>query len=150
MATSKVRRNLTLISVGKAKKGYTFIYQGLAVECLNCSLLKVCHNLQPGKCYTVVDVRDRIFECKLSGGEVCLVEVESASLKVNIKQKFAIEGAIIEFSPQKCSNIQCEMFNDCVPQVLQAGLKCKVIKIYGTVKCPVNGQVFVQVLILPL
>jgi len=150
MDTSKTKKDLTLISLSKAKKGYTFIYQGLAEECLKCPLLKVCHNLKPGKSYTIIEVRDRIFDCKLIGGKVCLVEVMPASLKVNIMQKFAIENAIIEFNPQECKNIQCEMFNECVPQALQAGLKCKIIKICGTVKCPVTGQIFAQVLLLPL
>lgn len=113
----------TLIGKDLAKKGVQFIAQD-SEECKTCRLYPICiKNLTLGRRYVIKDIKDKVFQCKLSG-EVILVDVELAEIPILVEKKKAIEGVTLEFKPLKKK--KRELFN---PEGLNSGDKVRIIKI---------------------
>ncbi len=129
---------ITLVPVQDAKKGYEFVHYGHAKECVNCKLFKVCiENLEAGRKYKIVSLRDYEHECKISG-KVRVVEVEEADIRIAVDSKFAMPGAKIVVSKKPCNEIFCEYYTLCVPEGLKNGDACKIVDLLGKVRCPKN------------
>jgi len=113
----------TLIGKDLAKKGVQFIAQD-SEECKTCRLYPICiKNLTLGRRYVIKDIKDKVFQCKLSG-EVILVDVELAEIPILVEKKKAIEGVTLEFKPLEKK--KRELFN---PEGLNSGDKVRIIKI---------------------
>lgn len=132
---------ITLVGLTQAKKGFTFFHEGTTEGCDSCDLYNVCIvNLEVGKIYTVVRVRDKTFPCKIHEDGVRIVEIAEAHIEANIEVKFAFLNGTITFQPQTCQQFTCLNYNKCVPQGLQVQDKCKIIAIQGEIMCPLNRQ----------
>ncbi len=95
-----------------AKPGNKFHFIGLVKECDKCSLKNVCKNLRVNKIYVIKNVREKTFNCLISGiSNVC--EVEESSFETIIDRRKAIEGASITIDKELCKNFSCRFFYLC-------------------------------------
>jgi len=145
LSNSKV----TLLSSKIARKGYVFIHEGGAEECEKCPFRKVCiESLENGRVYEVVKVRDKKHYCKLTEGEVVVVEVKPAKIDVAIEAKKAIEGIIVSYRLKRCEE-KCPNIVYCIPIGLKEGDRIKILKIFESLKCP-KGEKLVKCSVQPL
>ena len=137
---------ITLVGKELAKEGLEFQYLGPLLECRGCKLKNVCFNLDEGKWYRVVKVRDEEHDCKVhEGGKVVTVEVEEIPVLIAIPAKTVVEGEVMEFKRTNCHNLDCEEKDLCNPIGLRDGTKIKIVKIEGTMKC--GNKEFKKVLV---
>jgi uncharacterized protein (UPF0179 family) len=147
MERKKSRPTITLVGVKQAREGFKFIHQGASELCEGCQYRRVCiDNLVIGRLYSVVKTRTQVFPCRLHDEGVQVVEVVEAETEASIDQKYAFEGATIEFCPQDCELVNCMNYERCVPYGLKKGDRCQIIKLVGAVTCPVSRQLVVVVL----
>ena len=128
---------ITLVPRAFAKKGYKFVFEGkVSEECKECPLYNVCvKNLEKGRVYEIVNVRNKKHKCKVYGSEVVVVEVREADIEALIKTSLAIEGAIISYSPLNCNEYSCPYFKLCKPLGVKVGDKYKIVKVLEKLKC---------------
>ncbi len=131
---------VTLVGIKQAKKGFKFIHFGPSEQCNNCPLYKTCmENLEKGRIYEVIKVRNIKHLCKIHEGGVVVVEVQEAEIKATINKKAAFEGAIITFHPQQCSENSCKFLKRCLPLGLKDGDRCKIVKVIDrNIECPLG------------
>ncbi len=137
---------ITLVGKDMAKEGLEFQYMGPLMECRGCKLKNVCFNLDEGKWYRVVKVRDKEHECRVhNDGKVVTVEVEEIPVPILVAAKTVVEGEVLEYHRVSCHHADCEDRELCMPMGLRDGTKIKVVKIVGTVEC--GGREFKKVLV---
>lgn len=135
------RTIVTMLSVGQARVGESFIFRGSGQGCRGCKYFKVCAgNLSAGRIYRVVNVRKRVFKCEVFDVEMHIVDVIEADVEAAVPSKQAIEGVILTFHLQECDNELCENRMLCLPGGLMENDKCEVIRIYGRLSCPKGLQ----------
>ncbi|MGD2072314.1 MAG: UPF0179 family protein [Candidatus Thorarchaeota archaeon] len=124
---------ITLVSTSIARKGYTFIHEGKIPEkCNECRFVNTCiHNLERGRRYTIIEVRDRTHPCKL-GGTVTVVEVSEPEIIMFLESRLAFEGMSVEYNPQ-CEG--CPEAHDCMPEGLKPGDKVQITEILEDAPC---------------
>lgn len=145
--TDEKKPIITFVGVRQAKKGFTFLNEGLLKECENCELLKVCiAKLEKGRIYVVTGVRDKVFPCEVHEEGVQVVTVNEAFSDTNIESRLAFPGGIVTFKPQECLELACQNYVRCVPGGLKASDKCKVIEVKGQVVCSLNRRLVLAVL----
>jgi len=133
------RKIITLVSKGRGKVGYKFLYQSPSPSCEGCERYLVCiKNLEEGRVYQIVNIRRKSFPCRINEEGVVVVEVVEGEVPAAIPKKLAIEGAVIPFSEMGCGELFCEGYNLCKPTGLKAGDHCKIVEVKGRVKCPQN------------
>lgn len=127
----------TLLYEGLAKEGYKFIYVGGTPSCENCRLQGVClANLETGRLYEVVSVRDVIHNCAVHD-KVVAVKVREPDVDVAIKSKLAIPGSSITWNEKECNKKLCEYYRTlCNPEYLHIGDRLQIRKEYDHVSCP--------------
>jgi len=127
---------VTLVGVRQAREGFVFIHQGTSLECEGCEYHEVCvKNLESGRVYKIVRVREKTFPCKLHEKGVRVVEVVESDILAALPSKLAIEGAVITFRKQECDVQACEYFERCVPCGLLDGDRCVIVEVGGNVAC---------------
>jgi hypothetical protein len=125
---------ITLVGEKLAKPGVEFIYYGPADPCKTCRLARVCvGNLEPGRRYKVVRVRNIEHSCPLHEGKVRVVEVVEPSIEVAIEPRLAIVGSKIKLSFAECDDP--EKMNIIKPEGLYEGDTVKILEIVGDLKC---------------
>jgi len=130
-----------LTGVSQAKVGELFIHRGPGLKCGGCKYFDVCaKNLEIGRIYKIVNLRDKILTCEMHNIEMRVVEVVEAEVEAAINPKQAIEGIIFTFHPQICNRQDCENISICLPEALRDGDRCRVVNIYGALKCPRDLQ----------
>jgi hypothetical protein len=134
---------ITLVGKKLAQEGNEFIYLGITQKCKNCRLKTVCSNLQEGRAYKVVKVRDKSHSCSLHEDGVVVVEVEKLPAEVNIKEKEA-EATAVAYRPIKCNKVLCKEHEACVPNIKEK--EYKIVEAIGDVECP-KGYKLKKVLI---
>jgi len=125
------RSKLTLIGKNYAKEGFEFIFLGLADECSSCRFRFTCGNLEVGRKYRVISIRDakKPKPCEIHESGVVLVEVEEAPLIVAVESRKALIGSLLEYHPMECDE-RCEMKSYCSPKV-KGGEKYRIEAILG-------------------
>jgi len=127
---------ITLVGVRQAEEGFIFIHQGLSSGCEGCEYYQVCiENLEVGRVYKVVELREKVFPCRLHEAGVRVVEVVESDILAALPSKLAIEGAIITFQKVECDVQACEHHQLCVPRGLFNGDHCTILKIEENVSC---------------
>ncbi len=125
---------ITLVGEKLAKPGLEFIYEGPAEPCKTCRLARVCvGNLEPGRRYRIVRVRNIEHSCPLHEGKVRVVEVVEPPVEVLVDPRTAIVGSKITLKFVDCDDPSME---DVVrPAGLFEGDRVKVLEILGDVEC---------------
>ena len=127
---------ITLIGVRQAREGFAFIHQGPSPECEGCPYYQVCiENLDAGRVYEVVGLREKIFPCKLHEIGARVVEVIESDILAALPSKATIEGAVITYQKQECSIQECQLYERCVPRGLVNGDRCLILEVGEKVKC---------------
>ena len=129
------KTTITLVGKGQAKVGYSFIYQGPVSDCRECILKNICFNLEKGRRYTVIKVRDKEHPCRISNEGVRVVEVENIPFKGAIPGTMVIEGSVIKFHPQGCGRKLCRSRNITNPNGLEENTRIKILKVLGDATC---------------
>ncbi len=124
---------ITLVGKKLAEVGNEFIYIGITQKCRSCRLKTVCSNLQEGRAYKVVKIRDKSHDCDLHEEGVVAVEVEKLPAIVNIKSEEA-EATAVNYHKINCDNNFCKEYEACVPIIKEK--EYKILKLIGDVKCP--------------
>ncbi len=140
------RRFLTLVGATQAKVGFKFIHYGFAESCLSCQLRKVCiENLEPGRIYEVVNVREMEHPCALHENGVRAVEVVLSPVQTALESKQAIKGATLTYKQVDC-NLECSNVDLCKPTVLKSGDKCIVENVDGDIVCLIGKKLKIVLL----
>jgi uncharacterized protein (UPF0179 family) len=135
------RRIVTLIGSGQAKPGTVFIHKGPGSKCSDCEYSKVCvQNVESGRVYEIVGVRDRFLPCRQYEIEMRVIEVTDAKIPSSLPNKQAIPGAIVIFQAPECRNERCEIYDVCFPVGLKAGDRCEVLEVTETFQCSLGAS----------
>ncbi len=138
---------ITFIGVHQAKKGFTFIHEGLLKNCEECDFFKVCmKNLEPGRIYKVKKILQKKFPCKVHENGVQVVEVTESDIEASIQERQAFNGCIITFQHQDCNEIHCSHYEKCKATGLKNGDKCRIIKVKEKLTCPLEKTLVSSVL----
>jgi len=128
---------ITLVGEKLAKPGLEFIYYGPAEPCKSCRLARVCvGNLEPGRRYKIVKVRNIEHSCPLHEGKVRVVEVVEPAIEVLVDPRLAIVGSKITLKFVDCSDP--EKADLVRPEGLFEGDTVKILEILDDVEC--NGK----------
>jgi hypothetical protein len=127
---------VTLVGEKQAKEGRTFVFLGPLGECRDCKLKTVCFNLEEGRTYTIMAVRNVHHDCKIHESGVRVVEVEKAPIRAAVFTRNALEGTSVVWEQKDCINIGCPNFYLCGPRGIKAGEKYRVVKVLGILDCP--------------
>lgn len=147
---------ITVIGSRLAKRGEAFFFLGEKEECKKCNIRGTCLNLDSGKKYEVVSVRNtNLLKCALHDGGVYAVEVKNALIETYIDSKKAVVGSKVTFAPvnapvkreadgeannESDEMISLELFE---PRGLEKGDKCLVKEVFESVK--VDGKTYNRV-----
>jgi len=130
------KRIVTLVGKSYAKVGNLFIYRGPGSKCRDCEYSRVCtENVEPGRIYKIVGIRDRVLLCKQYKIEMQVVEVVNAEISAVIPSVQAIQGAVITFRTPECSREGCAYYDLCFPEGLKSGDRCTVCDVIQSVPC---------------
>ncbi|MGA1822051.1 MAG: UPF0179 family protein [Thermoplasmatota archaeon] len=128
--------NITLVPGYMAVEGTEFRYLGEAPECSECPVRTVCHGLDAGKIYRVVNPRTKEHECKVHiGGKVVAVQYEEAPLRIAVPKKKAVEGAIITLDQSVCDIRWCDFANLCSREYIPSGKKARIVEVHDRIAC---------------
>ena len=135
------KRIVTLIGSGQAKLGTVFIHKGPGSKCLDCEYSKVCvQNVESGRVYEIVGVRDKFLPCRQYETEMRVVEVTDAKITSSLPTKQAISGAVVVFQAPECRNEGCESYELCFPLGLKSRDRCEVLEVTETFQCPLGAS----------
>ena len=127
---------VTLVQESLAVEGKIFRYMGMDDPCSKCKVKDVCHNLETGRRYRVVKVRNKKHDCAVhEGGKITVAEVEEVPEEISITIKHCIEGAILKLDEYDCPHRWCE-FNDICRD--RPSSKVKITKVGESLKCPLK------------
>lgn len=124
---------VTLVGIKIAKEGNEFIYYGVANACRNCKLKTVCSNLEEGRVYKILKLREKKHDCPLHEGGVIAVEVEKIPYEVNVKSQEA-EATSINFKPIRCNEFSCNEYQFCNPKIKEK--EYRILRVLRDVDCP--------------
>lgn len=128
---------ITLVGEKLAKPGVEFIYYGPAEPCKSCRLARVCTgNLEPGRRYKIIKVRNMEYPCLLHEGKVRVVEVVEPAIDVIIEPRYAVAGSKITLKFVECDDP--EKVDLVRPEGLFEGDVVKILEIIGDIEC--NGR----------
>jgi len=125
---------ITLVGEKLAKPGVEFIYYGPADPCKSCRLARVCvGNLEPGRRYKIVKVRNIEHSCPLHEGKVRVVEVVEPAIEILVDPRLAIVGSKITLKFVDCPDPEkAELVK---PEGLFEGDTVKILEILDDVEC---------------
>lgn len=136
--------NITLVGERWAVEGEEFIYLGPCPECKDCKVRTVCFNLQEGRRYRIMEIRDTKHPCKMHEGGVVAVEYEMLPIQVAVETVKAMEGAVITFDNVKCGVKACQHKRICSQGLIKNGIRIKLVSMGAQMEC-VEGKKMVVV-----
>jgi hypothetical protein len=128
---------ITLIDSKFAGIGKEFIFNGLTSDCEGCDFKNTCANLEIGRRYRIVAVRNIEHDCIIHESGVMAVEVVEPPIESVVETK-KVMGSKIDFEPQNCSQKFCEYYKFCHPLGLKNDDDCVICKVMGVIKCPLD------------
>jgi uncharacterized protein (UPF0179 family) len=144
---TKEKKLITLLGTRQAKLGFTFVHEGVLKKCKECDFFSVCmENLEKGRIYKVIKIREKTLPCKVHENGTRVVEVIENDVEASLHERQALNGCVITFQPQECREDHCENIKKCRPYGLKQNDKCKVVKVREKITCPLNRKLFSVVL----
>jgi len=136
---------VTLVGEKLAKPGVEFIYYGPADPCKTCRLARVCvGNLEPGRRYKVLRIRNIEHSCPLHEGKVRVVDVIEPSIEVAVDPRYAIVGSRITLNFIECDDLEKQ--NVIKPEGLFEGDVVKILEITGELECDGRNYKIVKIM----
>ena len=123
---------VTLVGSRLATEGQEFVYEGESTACEGCPYRQQCLNLSEGTRYRVVDVREnaQTLDCAVHDVGVRAVEVEPASITVNVASKGAYAGSKAKL-PGPCPHTECPSHPYCVPDGAEFDTEYRIQSVHG-------------------
>lgn len=123
---------VTLIGEELAEAGREFVYDGEAPACSECPYRRQCLNLEEGQPYRIMGVRDgaQALPCAVHAGDVVAVEVEPATVSINVPERQALAGNKSTLAGA-CPHIECPSHPLCVPDGLDIEGEYRIVDIVG-------------------
>ncbi len=147
---SEGKRIMTLIGREQAVVGKTFRLYSIPDECRRCRLFNICvAKLKPGRVYRIVEVRHvglpQPDKCLLTGEDMVPVVVEELPIIAPIPINSFIEGITITYIRPR---VDCDELRRYIPsdQVLKDGVKVRLLREVGRVRCKDGNYVIAEVL----
>jgi len=138
---SKGKFTITLVGVKQARKGLEFLHEKPSEKCETCEYYRVCiGNLEVGRIYRIVGLREKVFSCPLHEGGVRVVEVVESEISAAVPQKIALEGAVIVFQQRMCENFACKNRSLCFPAGIYEGDRCKIVGLGEKIDCEIGDS----------
>lgn len=126
------KTSVTLIGNKLADIGMEFIFYGRSSDCEECKLTNSCLNLEEGRRYKVLGLRNGIKQnCKIHESDVVAVEVAETPTTASIESRRAFNGSKIFYDDIDCDEYGCEFYDLCHPSGLKNGDKCTILKVIG-------------------
>ena len=123
---------ITLIGSRLAQEGLTFTFMGETPECDKCNLRSTCMNLEKGRIYEIINIRNTtVHDCAIHDGGVITVDVIKAPVITSMDSRKAVEGANVRYESQSCDEIECDMYDLCHPKGIKKGDKCTIVQVIG-------------------
>ena len=138
--------NVTLVGEKLAKEGNEFYFHGPLTECKECKVKGVCFNLEEGRTYRIISIREMTHECEIHDGKVVAVEFELLPLEIALDPKHAIEGSNQKVRPQNCKNTTCPHVRICSKPKVSKKSSYKVLEVKGELDCPAGKDLRVVVM----
>ena len=136
---------ITMVGLKQAREGFSFVMAKATEDCKNCELVSTCMNLETGRVYTVVKMRNKVFPCRVHEEGVRVVEVEEPPIETAIEQRTAFPLSVITVKPRICK-ARCANVSLCAPFGLSSDDRCQILEIRGRIECPLN-QHLVRVIV---
>ncbi len=130
---------ITMVGLKQARKGFTFVMAEPTANCKDCELIGTCMNLEAGRVYTVVKIRNKVFPCQIHEEGVRVVQVEEPPIEAAIEHRAAFPMSVITARPRICGT-QCNNLSLCAPPGLNCEDKCQILEILGPIDCPLNRR----------
>ena len=138
---AKKEKIITMIGVKQARKGFEFLHESPSEKCEKCEYYRVCiGNLEAGRVYRIVGLREKTFPCPLHEGGVRVVEVVESEISAVIPQRIALEGAVITFHKIACGNLACKYRNLCFPVGIYDGDRCEIVELGEKIDCEAGNS----------
>lgn len=131
---------ISLIGKDLAKEGMEFLFVGPLVHCSTCGIKNVCFNLDSGRSYRVVKVREKLNNCFVfNGDKVKTVEVEEVEDQLTMQFGRTVqEGSTVAMKSLKCDYLSCRYIEKCNLIHYKEGRKVTIKKVGDKVDCPKN------------
>ena len=123
---------VTLVGTRLAEVGEEFVYNGEAEGCAGCPYRDQCLNLTEGRRYRITEVREsgQTLDCAVHDTGVRAIEVEPASIRVNVPTKGAYAGSKASLAGP-CPHTDCPSHPYCVPKGAEFDTEYRIEKIVG-------------------
>jgi len=129
---------ITVIGERLAKPGNTFFFLKEQEECQKCKIKGTCLNLDAGRKYQIISVRNTtLLNCSLHDSGVLAVNVANAPIDAYVDPKKAIVGSKISYEPIQIEKSESEQLDNADlfnPKGLKKGDKCVVKEIFESIE----------------
>jgi uncharacterized protein (UPF0179 family) len=145
------KTRVTIVGAVYARPGMQFVYTGKTEECESCSISRVCHNLEAGRCYEVVAIRAANHVCPVHHKGTVTVDVTEAPVYIRIPAGLAKKNTTIIIKIPDCDET-CDWYGECHPIGVINGQKYIITEVFPgeLADCRVGSSpVLVKVIPLP-
>lgn len=135
-ASSKPK--ISLIGIDLAREGLEFTFVGPLVGCSECRIKNVCFNLDPGRTYRVLKVREKENPCFVFNQDrVATVEVEEVPEIAHMQYGKKIqEGSSVTLKSIDCDHFTCPNIERCNLIHVREGTRGVINKVEEKLDCP--------------
>ena len=135
---ARTMAKISLIGVDLAKEGLEFTFVGPLVGCAECRIKNVCFNLDPGRTYRVLKVREKENPCFVFNKDrVSTVEVEEVPEIMHMQYgKKLQEGSSVTFKSMGCDHHTCPNIEKCNLVHIREGIRGVINKVEDKLDCP--------------
>ena len=129
---------ISLIGIDLAKEGIEFTFVGPLVGCAECRIKNVCFNLDPGRTYKILKVREKENPCFVfNQDKVATVEVEEVPEYAHMQYgKKLQEGSSINLKSMNCDQFTCPSIEKCNIMHMRDGSRVTINKVEDKLDCP--------------
>lgn len=129
---------ISLIGVDLANEGMEFTFTGPLVGCSECRIKNVCFNLDPGRTYKVLKVREKENPCFVfNKDKVSTVEIEEVPEVMHMQYgKKLQEGSSVTLKSANCDHISCPHIEKCNIVHMREGTRAVINKVEEKLECP--------------
>lgn len=129
---------ISLIGIDLAREGLEFTFVGPLVGCAECRIKNVCFNLDPGRSYKVLKVREKENPCFVfNQDKVATVELEELPETAHMQYgKKLQEGSSVTLKSMNCDHLSCPNIEKCNLIHMREGTRGVINKVEGKLECP--------------
>lgn len=134
---AKSMQKISLIGLDLAKEGLEFTFSGPLVGCTECRIKNVCFNLDAGKTYRILKVREKENPCFVfNQDKVATVELEEVPEFAHMQYGKKIqEGSSVTLNSMNCDQITCPYIEKCNILHMREGTRAVINKVENKLEC---------------